>query len=141
MAAGDDRQARSVKHRCAEPVTQQQGDLDIGSIVGYRSAAALHRALDAIFHRVEVQMEFLGSGGITRTSAQVHQQCFAKPFVTVRLGCQRAEYVADPRRCRVEVAAQQGRHRQARIAGEGDAAARTRAGCDRDIARILRLPM
>ena len=89
------RQQTVGQHRCAEPVTQQQGDLDIGSVAGYGSAAALDRAVDAVFHRVEVEMEFLGCSGIARAATHIHQQCLAQPLVTFRRRCQRAEYVAD----------------------------------------------
>jgi hypothetical protein len=43
-------------------VTQEQRDLHIESVIGYWFASTLERALHSVFHRVDMQVQFVGRG-------------------------------------------------------------------------------
>src|SRR5947209_4433623 len=51
-----------IQHRRIEPMTKEQCDFHIESVVGDRSATTLERALHAVFHRVDMQVQFVGGG-------------------------------------------------------------------------------
>ena len=43
-------------------MAQEQRDFHIEAVVGYRFTPTLKRALDPIFHRVDMQVQFVGGG-------------------------------------------------------------------------------
>ena len=67
-------------------MAQEQRDFHIEAVVGNRFTPTLKRALDPIFHRVDMQVQFVGGGLEAGPAVQKLPERFAHPFVTVRRG-------------------------------------------------------
>jgi hypothetical protein len=65
------------QHGSVEPVTKEQCDFDVQSVIGDRSAPTLDGALHPVFHRVGMKMLFVCGGLEARPRPQEHPKRFA----------------------------------------------------------------
>ena len=68
------------------PVIHARSDSSVESIIGDWFAPALERALHAVFHRVDMQVQLIGGGFETGPGVQELSQCFTHAFVAIRRG-------------------------------------------------------
>src|ERR1700744_6487551 len=77
-----------LQNRRTQPVTDLQGQLDVGPVRGRGPAQALLGLADPVLHRVLVQRQLLAGHLVTSAAAQEHQQGLPQPRVVLVVGGQ-----------------------------------------------------
>ena len=106
----------------AVPVADKQGEFDVEAVPVDGTTTSGDRPTDAILHRVEVQVQFLGGQLVARTTAKDDPQRLAQPPVGLVVGREITEHLVHPSPDPAEVSTQHRGNGQTGVSGGGDRA-------------------